>query len=140
VIDHTQAAADFSDPTTKPFWDAAGQQQLVIQQCGACGVHQFYPRSFCLSCDSSDVRWIRARGTGTVYSTTRVHLDLDPQLGLSSPYDIAIVELDEGPRLLTNLTEPCPIGTVVQVAWRARPHQPPVPVFGPLAARDGSCA
>lgn len=138
MTDVTQHPADHSDPTTKPFWDAARNEELVIQHCPACGAYQFYPRPFCLTCDCPDVRWVKARGTGTVYSATRVHLDAEPRLGLPRPYDIAIVELDEGPRLLTNLTEPCAIGSAVLVAWRPRPGQPPVPVFRPVPPSDGA--
>jgi uncharacterized OB-fold protein len=131
-----QEAAEYADPTTEPFWDAARDEQLVIQRCADCGKHQFYPRPFCLGCDSTEVTWVPASGFGTVYSTTRVHLDADPALGLPNPYDVAIVELAEGPRMLTNLTDPCPIGGRVKVAWRDRGNQPPVPVFGPAPGGD----
>ena len=119
---------DWSDPTTAYFWEAAGQEQLVIQRCGACHQHQFYPRPFCLACDSDEMGWVVASGFGTVYSQTTVHLK--PARELASPYVVAIVELEEGPRLLTNLTgEVCHIGSRVGVAWRPRPGQPPVPIF-----------
>lgn len=133
MTERGERGADYADPTTEPFWNAAREERLVIQRCRACGEYQFYPRPFCLGCDSPEVEWIQACGSGTVYSATRVHLEADPSLGLPNPYDLAIVELDEGPRLLTNLTEPCDIGTRVHVAWRPRPGQPPVPVFGPAA-------
>lgn len=138
MTDRTDRVADFADPTTEPFWRAADREQLVIQRCRACGDHQFYPRPFCLACDSDQLEWVQARGSGTVYSATTVHLDADPSLGLPYPYQLAIVELDEGPRLLTNLTEPCGIGARVHVRWRPRPDQPPVPVFQPTDdGRDG---
>lgn len=133
MTERSRQEADHADPTTEPFWAAARDEQLVIQRCAECGEHQFYPRPFCLGCDSAEVTWVPASGLGTVYSTTRVHLDADPALGLPNPYDVAIVELAEGPRLLTNLTAPCAIGSQVRVAWRSRDNQPPVPVFGPAA-------
>lgn len=127
---------DWADPTTDYFWEAAREERLVIQQCKTCLRYQFYPRSFCLGCDSGQVEWVPASGLGTVYSRTTVHLNAGAELGLEAPYVVAIVELDEGPRLLTNLTgEPTPIGSRVQVAWRPRHGgQPPVPVFAPLDA------
>lgn len=137
MTERADGAADYSDPTTKPFWDAARDERLLIQQCDACGESQFYPRPFCLSCDSTDITWVRASGAATVYSTTTVHLDADPELGLPRPYEVAIVELAEGPRLLTNLTERCPIGATVHVTWRARSGQPPVPVFQPVTTGEG---
>lgn len=123
---------DWADPTTEFFWNAAREQRLVIQQCAACHSYQFYPRPFCLSCDSDAIEWVSACGFGTVYSRTIVHLPAAPELGLTSPYVAAIVELDEGPRLLTNLvSETCTIGSRVHVLWRPRKGQAPAPVFGP---------
>ncbi|WP_158252802.1 MULTISPECIES: Zn-ribbon domain-containing OB-fold protein [unclassified Cryobacterium] len=123
---------DWADPTTAHFWEAASKEQLVIQQCGVCRQYQFYPRPFCLACDSDDIGWVAASGRGTVYSQTTVHLKAAPELGLVTPYVVAVVQLEEGPRLLTNLTgEACRIGSPVQVGWRSRQGQAPVPVFGP---------
>lgn len=108
-----------TDPTTRAFWAAAESGRLVVQRCTSCGRHQLYPRPFCLACDSSDVVWTDARGTGRVYSMTTVHV---PVVGwLEPPYVVALVELDEGPRLLTNLVgEPCRIGDRVEVCWDLR--------------------
>lgn len=130
-------AADHADPTTRPFWEAAREERLLIQHCETCDRHQLYPRPFCVGCTSIEIEWVPASGSGTVWSTTRVHLPADPALGLPTPYDLAIVELDEGPRLLTNLTGRCAIGDRVEVSWRPRGDQPPVPVFGPAPAAAG---
>jgi len=117
------------DALSRPFWEAAERNQLLIQRCTGCGVHQFYPRPFCLRCDGT-VEWVEARGTGWVYSRTTIRIPAGA--GLEVPYVSAIVELDEGPRILTTLTDPAlPIGAAVRVAWRARENAPPVPVFGP---------
>lgn len=120
----------YQDPLSAPFWDAAAQHRLVIQRCRTCGRHQFFPRPFCIDCQSDDVDWIDARGTGTIYSMTTVRLEIDP--AMPPPYVVALVELDEGPRLLTNVALPCAIGDRVEVAWRARDGAPPVPVFGTI--------
>jgi uncharacterized OB-fold protein len=133
VTEGGERIVDRSDPTTESFWSSAREGRLLIQRCRACRRYQFYPRPFCLVCDSEEIDEIPASGLGTVYSRTTVHLDAAPELGLKPPYIVAIVELDEGPRLLTNLTsDACRIGTRVQVVWRPRGGQPPVPVFGPL--------
>ena len=117
---------------TAPFWDAAARHELTIQRCRACGAHQFYPRPFCLACDSADLVWVSAAGTGTVYAMTTVHLQVSPEF--EPPYVVAIVQLDEGPRLMTNIVEGgCRIGDRVQVTWRARADAPPLPVFRPAA-------
>lgn len=113
----------YGDPLTWPFWEAAGRRQLVIQQCGECGRHQFYPRPFCLACYSDDVTWVTASGDATVYSQTTVHLT-DP------PYTVAVVELAEGPRLTTAIVgDAVSIGDPVRVQWQERDGLPPLPVF-----------
>jgi uncharacterized protein len=108
-----------TDPTTGPYWQAVQQRRLLIQRCGGCGAYQFYPRPFCTSCQSLDVTWVTARGTGRVYSQTTVHVPVASWL--APPYVVALVELDEGPRLLTNLVGPsCRIGDPVEVCWDVR--------------------
>jgi len=122
----------FGDPTTAPFWAAAERRELVIQRCVACDGHQFYPRPFCLACGGGDLEWVPAAGTATVHATTTVHLQVLPDM--DPPYVVALVELDEGPRLVTNLLDPAPaIGERVQVQWRERDGAPPLPVFGAAA-------
>lgn len=108
-----------TDPTTAPWWRAAAERRLLVQRCETCGGHQFYPRPFCLSCQSRDVAWVPAAGTGRVYSLTTVRVPVVSWL--TPPYVVALVELDEGPRLLTNLVgPPCRVGDRVEVCWDVR--------------------
>lgn len=124
------------DALTAPFWEAAIRGELAIQRCRACGTHQFYPRPFCLACDSTEMMWVTAAGTGTVYSMTTVRIQVSPEL--EPPYIVAIVQLDEGPRLMTNIVDGiCRIGDRVQVAWRERADAPPLPVFRPVSDDEG---
>lgn len=117
-----------ADPTTAAFWRACGEHRLTVQRCGACGHHQFYPRPFCLACESKDLAWVEVSGKGTIYSLTTVRVQVQPDL--PPPYKVAIVQLDEGPRLLTNITdETAQIGQKVSIAWRHRDPLPPLPVF-----------
>ena len=119
----------YGDALSRPYWEAALRSQLLIQRCTGCGAHQFYPRPFCLRCDGT-VEWVAARGTGRVYSRTTVRIPAGGDLEV--PYVAAIVELDEGPRMLTTLTDlDLPIGAPVRVSWRARAEGAPTPVFGP---------
>lgn len=121
-----------ADPTTEPFWNACVEGRLLVQRCTACGTHQFYPRPFCLSCESSTLEWAETKGTGTIYSITTVRLPVTPEL--PPPYLLALVDLDEGPRLLTNIeADAASIGDRVSVAWRQREGLPPLPVFVPAA-------
>ncbi len=123
---------DCGDPISRPFWAGAERGELRIQRCADCGSHQFYPRPFCLSCDSSEVEWVTASGAGVVHSLTEVHIRILPEL--EPPYLVAVVELAEGPRLTTNIVDgPAAIGDRVRVRWRARADAPPVPVFAAVS-------
>lgn len=121
----------YGDPLTAPFWDAATRHELVIQRCQACGRHQFYPRPFCLACDSDNVIWVAAAGTGAVYALTTVRIQIAPPF--EPPYIVALVELDEGPRLLATIVgSVCEISDRVRVAWQERVDGPPLAVFEPI--------
>lgn len=122
-----------ADPTTEAFWTACGEHRLLVQHCRACGASQFYPRPFCLSCESNDLEWAESAGKGTIYSLTTIRMPVTPEL--PPPYLLALVDLDEGPRLLTNIVgiDKAAIGDRVEVTWRAREDLPPLPVFRPAA-------
>ena len=82
-----------------------------------------------------DVEWVQVLGTATVYSMTTVRRQLLPSPPV--PYIVAVVELDEGPRMLTNIEgEGVQIGDRVQVAWRDREDVPPLPVFVAIGGSD----
>jgi uncharacterized OB-fold protein len=116
------------DPVLWPYWEAAQRGALVVQRCPACGHHQHYPRPFCLSCDHDAPEWVEVSGRGTVHSVTTVHIQLVPEL--APPYQVALIDLAEGPRLLAGIEGgTCAIGDSVAVAWRARDGLPPLPCF-----------
>ena len=119
----------YGDPLTQPFWDAAGRHELWVQRCTDCGHHQFYPRPFCLACSSNDVAWTEASGFGTVYSQTTVRVQVIPEL--EPRYVVAIITLEEGPRITAGVVGETIIGQAVRVNWRERDGLPPLPVFGP---------
>jgi uncharacterized protein len=132
VSNPSNGEREAGDPTTEPFWAACRQHRLLIQRCRDCGAHQFYPRPFCLACESMAVEWVEARGGGTIYSMTTIRVPVTPEL--PPPYRVAIVELDEGPRLLTNIEGgDAAIGDRVRLGWRARDPMPPLPIFEPAS-------
>jgi uncharacterized OB-fold protein len=117
-----------ADPTTQAFWQACIEHRLLIQHCTRCGKHQFYPRPFCLVCETTSLEWAEARGTGTIYSLTTVRVPVVDEL--KPPYLLALVDLDEGPRLLTNIDgHSARIGDRVLLSWRDRDGLPPLPIF-----------
>ncbi len=119
---------DYGDPLTLPYWQAAERHVLMIQHCSDCGHYQFYPRPFCLLCESDHVEWVESKGKGVVYASTTVHLSVST--GVEPPYQVVLVELDEGVRLLANIVEGnCDMADRVEVTWRQREGLPPLPVF-----------
>jgi uncharacterized OB-fold protein len=92
------------NPTTAPFFEAARRHELVLQRCPRDGFF-FYPRSRCPSCLGADWGWERVSGSGRVHSFTIDRVGHLPALRKLAPYAIAIVELDEGPRLTARLVE-----------------------------------
>jgi uncharacterized OB-fold protein len=132
VTDDKAAGQDrqYGDPLTAPFWDAAKRYELIVQRCSACGHYQFFPRPFCCACSAEHIEWVIASGMGTVVSKTTVRLEVTPEW--RPPYVVAVVQLQEGPTLLTNIVNgDCQIGSRVKVAWRERSDAPPFPVFEP---------
>ena len=95
-------------PETQPYFDALKNHTLMIQRCDACARAYFYPRPFCPDCFSFDTEWFQASGRGTLYSFV-INYRPPPGFG-AEPYVIAVVELEEGPRMMTNLVgvEPDP--------------------------------
>jgi uncharacterized OB-fold protein len=123
-------------PETRPFWEAAHRHELSLQRCRACGRYVFYPRAACPHCFAADLEWRRVSGRGTLHTFTVVHRG---QRGfpLGPPYVIAIVELEEGARLMTNLVgvEPDPqkirIGMPVEVVFEDVSAEITLPRFRP---------
>ena len=86
-----------------PFWEAAGKGELRMQRCGDCGHVRFPPALLCPRCLSAQASWERMSGRGTVYSWVVVHQSQHPAFNPDAPYNVVIVELEEGPRLHGNL-------------------------------------
>ena len=91
------------DPGTKPFWDAAREHRLSIPKCNECGKYHFYPRELCPHCHSDNLTWTDVSGKGEVYSYTIARKPAGPVFAADVPYVIAMIALDEGPRMLTNI-------------------------------------
>ncbi len=126
-------------PETEEFWAGTRRGQLRIQRCNACGKAYFFPRPFCPFCSSKDVAWFTASGRGKLYSYVINHR---PAYGFrdDAPYVIAVVELDEGPRMMTNIIgveptpEHLPIDLPVEVTWEKQDDAITLPLFRPIGA------
>lgn len=90
---------------TQPFWDAAAQGRLVYQFCPSCRKAQFYPRSICLACQGGTLEWCESRGEGTIATFTEVMRAPTAAFKAMAPYVIALVDLDEGFRMMVNIVE-----------------------------------
>ena len=91
------------NPWSQPFWDAAREEKLVIQHCKDCGANIFYPRIACPQCFSDNLEWIQASGKGTVYTYTVVVSNSPSAFIADMPFVIAIVKLEEGVQMLSNI-------------------------------------
>jgi uncharacterized OB-fold protein len=91
------------DAFTRTYWDAAAEGRLLIRRCGACGRAHHYPREFCPHCWSEDVTWETASGRATLYTWSVVHRNDLPPFPERVPYVAAVVELAEGPRMMTEI-------------------------------------
>jgi uncharacterized OB-fold protein len=89
-------------PDSAPFWDGAKRGELCIQRCNECSDHYFYPRSGCPKCGSTDTTWTVVSGRGRLHSYLINHRPA-PGFEQDAPYAIAIIELDEGPRMMSNI-------------------------------------
>ena len=94
-----------------PFWQAAKRHELVMPRCKTCADLFFYPRELCPHCLSQDLEWVQVSGQGRVYSYTVVHQPAHSAFREDAPYVYAMVQLDEGPRLIANIVS-CPIEDV----------------------------
>ena len=122
---------------TRPYWEACRRGQLLVQQCDSCLQFQFYPRAICAACFSSDVRWVQSSGRGTVWSFTVTRQNRTPGFAEDVPYVLALVELDGGVKMFTNIVG-CPpqdvhIGMAVEVTFIRASDQISVPYFKPAS-------
>src|SRR5262245_36745892 len=124
-------------PETTPYWTAARRHELTLPYCTRCQAYHFYPRATCPQCLSGALEWRRVSGRGRLHTFTIVHRG-PRDFPLGTPYVLAIVELDEGPRLMTNLVGVAPdptavrIGMPVEVVFMDVSDTEALPHFRPL--------
>jgi uncharacterized OB-fold protein len=125
-------------PETQPFWDGCAAGELRLQRCTDCSQAYFYPRPVCPSCGSVRVEWFTASGDATLYSYVINHRPA-PGFEADAPYAIAVVQLAEGPRMMTNIVgvpqtpEALVLDMPLRVTFEQR-GQISLPVFAPVSA------
>lgn len=122
-------------PETQEYWDGMKRHELRIQRCKACNQGYFYPRPFCPrpGCHSRDVEWITASGKATLATYVIAHRG---HPAFEAPYVIAVVELEEGGRMMTNIvgledptSEALPVGAPVEIVFEDVNDQVTLPKF-----------
>ncbi|WP_260683798.1 Zn-ribbon domain-containing OB-fold protein [Rhodococcus sp. KBS0724] len=123
-------------PATTPYWEGAQREELTIQQCQSCTQHYFYPRPFCPYCNSDDVVWTPVSGRGRLLSYV-INYRPTPPFDAETPIVVALVELEEGPHLMSNVIgvdptpENLPLDLQLEVTFVERGDLK-LPMFTPL--------
>ena len=130
-------------PETQHYWDGAREGELRLQRCKSCDQAYFPPRPFCPECSSRDVEVFKASGKGTLYSYVINHLKSP---GYEPPFAIAVVELEEGPRLMANILD-CPqtpealvLDMPLEVTWERLNDEITLPQFRPASGAAGGAS
>ena len=115
------------------YWASARDGKLSLQRCALCQTFRFPPGYSCRKCGSTDAEWVSVSGRGTIYSFTIVRRGPTPEFASITPYILALVELDEGPRILSHLVEDeleqIAIGDRVEVVFKERRDGVKIPEF-----------
>ena len=118
-----------------PFWSATERRALMLPWCTTCEQPFWYPRPVCPRCLSPDIEWRPASGRGEVYAVSVMHRPAHPGMADRVPYPVALVDLDEGVRLLTNVVDvdamQVHVGMQVELSWEPMSDGRNLPVFAP---------
>jgi uncharacterized protein len=126
-------------PEAKPYWDGLKDEKLMLPKCGDCNKSFFYPRVACPHCHSRNIGWEQASGKGVLYSFEIAYRSLNPAFKIEPPYVLAMIELEEGPRIMSNLinieADPAvvKIGTPVEVVFEKQNDDVTIPLFQPAS-------
>ena len=120
---------------TRSFWEGCRTHELRFQQCRDCGQVRWPPAVLCPRCHSTETKRLVSRGHGRVYTFAVYHIAFHPGFAAELPYTVAVVALDEGPRLLTNIVDCRPDAVTcdmpVEVVWEDIDEKTSLPKFRP---------
>jgi uncharacterized OB-fold protein len=125
--------APIPDFDSEGFWAATLEDRLVVQHCTSCGHHQLYGRSRCTNCHAATLEWLEVSGLGTIYSRTAIRQNPSRSFRHLLPLVVALVDLDEGPRVMTNVVgselDDVVIGARVRVRFEQVSNAAALPLF-----------
>lgn len=125
-------------PATAAFWEGTAQSQLLIQRCLPCDKSYFYPRPFCPRCGSDDVEWQPASGRATLTSYV-INFRPLPPFDPAVPIIVALVELEEGPRMVSYIVGLKPDPALIEIGMRLRVEFEPRDSFNlPVFRKEGA--
>ncbi|MEH6581221.1 MAG: Zn-ribbon domain-containing OB-fold protein [Halioglobus sp.] len=114
-----------------PFWDGCRSGELRMQHCDDCDRFQFYPRIFCTHCGGNKLSWRAVSGGGRIASYTVVRRGISS--AYTAPYVVALIDLEEGPRMMSNVVDCDPdtvvVGAAVDVQFEPWGADYSLPVF-----------
>jgi hypothetical protein len=120
-----------------PFWEGCRLHELRFQQCKDCGHVRWPPSALCPQCHSTEISWLISKGIGSVYTFAVYHAACPPGFAADVPYTVAVVALDEGPHILTNIVgcrpEEVRCDMPVEVHWEDIDERITLPKFKPFA-------
>jgi hypothetical protein len=116
-----------------PFFEACARGELIVQGCAKCGHRQFYPRRWCLECDSTDLGWVPASGDGELVTFSVIRRAPSAAHKHRVPYVIGIVKLPEGPQMMASIVDVDIDALIPGMAVRLVPTVETGPCFAPAA-------
>ena len=129
-------------PEAKPYWDGLKQGKLMLPKCSDCGHTFFYPRVICPKCSSRSIGWIQSSGKGKLFSFGIAHQTFNRAYKVPPPFVLAMIELAEGPRMVSNLINVTPDPKVVkcdmpvEIVYTKLTDDVTIPLFQPANAAD----
>lgn len=140
-MSETGASVGYTKPLPTPtsdsreFWESCRRHELRLPRCQACGQLHYFPRKFCPFCHSDALEWVPVSGRGTIFSFSEVHVPFQPEFADEVPYVAIVVELAEGPRLMSRVVD-CPndalrVGLPVEIVYDDVTPEVTLPKFRP---------
>ena len=138
MADYTKPLPTLTDEN-RPFWEACREGHLSLQKCGACGNLRYPINRFCPECLSEEATWTKLSGRGTVFSYIVLHRAYHPGFKEDVPYNVALVQLEEGPRIFSNVVgvpnDAVRVGDAVEAVFESVTPEVTIPRFRPRIAR-----